>query len=93
MEYLGHKINAEGIHTSSSKVSAIVEAPEPQNVQELRSFLGLLNYYSKFIPNHASIVHPLNQLLQHDMKWKWNADCVKAFKQAKESLSSRVLAH
>ena len=94
VEYLGHKVDAEGLHTLPTKVAAIVEAPEPQNVQELRSFLGLLNYYSKFIPNLASIVHPLNQLLRHNIKWKWSVDCAKAFSQAKKSLvSSQVLDH
>ena len=46
--------------------------PAPQNVQELKSFLGLLNYYGKFIPN-------LNSLLQHNHKWKWSKDCDQAF--------------
>ena len=59
VEYLGHKIDSEGLHTLPSMVSAITEAPEPKNVQELRSFLGLLNYYSKFISNLASILHLL----------------------------------
>ena len=48
-----------------SKVAAIANAPAPTNLQELRSFLGLLNYYGKFIPNlAATILHPLNALLQ-----------------------------
>ena len=67
-----------------------MEAPEPQNVQELRSFLGLLNYYSKFIPNLASIVHPLNWLLRHDIRRKGSADCAKA---KKSLVSSHVLVH
>ena len=94
VEYLGHGVDKHGLHALPSKVKAIVEAPEPRNVQELRSFLGLLNHYSKFIQNLSSIIHPLNQLLQHDVTWKWSDDCAKAFKRAKESLvSSQVLAH
>ena len=49
-----------------SKIDAIVKAPEPTNVQELRSFLGLLNYYGKFIQNLSSILHPLNRLLRYN---------------------------
>lgn len=60
VEYLGHGVDQHGLHALPSKVKAIVEVPEPKSVQELPSFLGLLNYYSKFIQNLASILHPLN---------------------------------
>ena len=49
--YLGHRIDGEGIHPTEEKVSAIINAPEPRNVAELRSFLGLVNYYHRFIQN------------------------------------------
>ena len=94
VEYLGHCVDAQGLHTLPSKVEAILKAPDPENLQQLRSFLGLLNYYEKFIPNLASIVHPLNQLLQKDAKWSWTPDCAQAFTAAKQALnSSTVLAH
>ena len=51
VEHLGHHIDASGVHTSGDKIKAIVNAPSPRNLPELRSFLGLLNYYAKFIPN------------------------------------------
>ena len=70
VEYLGHCINAKGVHTTKSKVTAIQEAPAPKNVQELHSFLGLLNYYAKFIPNLASLLHPLYVLLQNGQPWR-----------------------
>ena len=69
IEYLGHQIDRTGIQAVPSKIDAIVKAPEPTNVQELRSFLGLLNYYGKFIRNLSSILHPLNRLLQVQQKW------------------------
>ena len=94
VEYLGHKIDAEGLHALPSKIEAIVHAPDPCNVQELRSFLGLLNYYGKFIPNLSSLLHPLNSLLQHLRKCDWNAECQEAFNQAKLALSSStILVH
>ena len=50
VQYLGHIVDAQGIHTSPDKVKAILEAPAPHNVSQLRSLLGLVNYYGKFIP-------------------------------------------
>ena len=94
VEYLGHQITSEGLKATASKLAAIVQAPAPTNVQELRSFLGLLNYYGKFIPNLASLLHPLNTLLHRDCPWKWSEECETAFRQAKEKLiSSSVLVH
>ena len=94
VEYLGHQVDADGLHTLPSKVAAVVNAPEPENEQQLHSFLGLLNYYSKFIPNLATMIHPLNRLLRQDVHWEWTQECARAFQQAKESLvSSQVLAH
>ena len=62
--YLGHKIDSDGLHPLLNKIRAIVEAPCPSNTKQLKSFLGLLTYYTKFLPNLSSFVFPLNQLLQ-----------------------------
>ena len=64
VEYLGHKIDSRGVHTTTSKVDVIQETPVPRNTQPLCSFLGLLHYYGKFIPNLSRLLHPLNRLLQ-----------------------------
>ena len=94
MEYLGYKIDAQGVHTLPSKVQAIAHAPPPQDPQQLRSFLSLVNYYGKFIPNLATIVNPLNKLLHKDDPWKWDAACQAAFSSAQEALNSfPVLIH
>ena len=94
VSFLGHRIDAEGIHPLDDKLQAIVQAPTPTNVQELRSFLGLINYYGKFIPNAATILGPLNQLLRKDAKWKWSQECEHSFVEAKKVLSSSdVLVH
>ena len=94
VEYLGHFIDSQGLHTMLAKDEAIQQTPEPENLQQLRSFLGLLNYYGKFIPSLASMVYPLNQLLQKDTKWQWTQDCAKAFSEAKQALKlSQVLVH
>ena len=79
--FLGHCIDAEGIHPTDDKLKAITQAPIPKNVQELRSFL--INYYGKFIPYAATILAPLNDLLRKDADWKWSS---KSFDLAKKTL-------
>ena len=94
IEYLGHVVSKDGIQPIPSKVEAIVKAPTPANVQQLRSFLGLINYYGKFIPNLATILRPLNVLLQVNKVWKWSSECAKAFQEAKDRvISAGVLTH
>ncbi|KAI4872550.1 hypothetical protein NFI96_003106 [Prochilodus magdalenae] len=94
LEYLGHTIDSVGLHKSDDKIKAIVEAPVPTDTTQLRSFLGLINYYARFVPNMSTLLHPLNALLHKGVKWKWSRECDKAFKKAKEQLSSKsVLTH
>ena len=94
VEYLGHTISKEGLHTSDSKVRAVLEAPAPRDVSELRSFLGLVNYYGKFLPDLASELAPLYKLLQKQRRWKWGPDEEAAFSHVKDLLrSSQVLVH
>ncbi len=94
IEYLGHVIDNAGLHTASSKVKAIVDAPSPKNVSQLRSFLGLLTYYAKFMPNLASRLRPLHELLNKSKQWKWSDRCEKAFRDVKCVLTqSKVLTH
>ena len=72
----------------------VQKAPPPQNVQELRSFLGLVHYYGKFLPDFSTLLQPLNGLLKEDHQWVWSPKCTEAFQAAKELLSSApVLAH
>ena len=60
VEYLGHRIDKEGISALPRKVEAIANASHPTDVQELRSVLDLINYYGKFIQDLATLLHPLN---------------------------------
>ncbi len=94
VEYLGHRVDASGLHTTDKKVEAVRAAPEPKNTQELRSFLGLLQYYGKFLPNLAMLLHPLNSLFKTGSKWVWSDACAVAFNEAKKLLvAAPVLAH
>ena len=58
VEYLGHTISSRGIQPTQNKVEAIRYAPTPANVHQLKSFLGLLNFYAKFLPNSATTLAP-----------------------------------
>ena len=78
-EYLGHMIDSNGLHPTKEKVRAIQEAPQPQNVAELRSFLGITDYYGKFLPNLSSRLAPLYQLLKRGTRWQWSKPNINAF--------------
>ena len=94
VEYLGHRVDSKGLHTLESKVTAVMDAPRPRDVQELRYFLGLVHYYGKFLQNLSTLLHPLNQLLKQGSKWHWSKECDKAFTKAKHCLvTAPVLAH
>ncbi|XP_061892242.1 uncharacterized protein K02A2.6-like [Entelurus aequoreus] len=94
LEYLGHVIDKKGLHKSPEKLKAIAEAPAPINVSQLRSFLGLINYYGRFVKNMATMLSPLHELLHTGVAWKWSPECEKAFKAAKDHLQSeKVLTH
>ena len=93
LEYLGHSISAAGLQPTKEKVRAILEAPAPHNVSQLRSFLGLVNYYAKFLPHLSTLLAPLYSLLQKT-EWSWGTAQEKAFQEAKAQLtSSCVLTH
>lgn len=94
VEYCGHQIDKDGLHKTQDKINAVLRAPRPDNVNQLRSFLGLVNYYHKFLPNLSTVLHPLNALLQRENKWIWSKECDMAFKEAKALITSEtVLTH
>ena len=73
LKYLGHLIDPEGIHPLHDKVKVIKTAPTPNDAAQLRSSLGLVNYYQKFLPNLSDNLYLLHRLLQKDIKWAWSA--------------------
>ena len=92
--YLGHQIDASGLHPLPDKVRAIEEARAPNNVTELKSYLGPLTYYGKFLPNLATQLAPLYQLLRKEHPWMWGQQQKKSFQTSKKLLtSSRLLVH
>lgn len=94
VQFLGYEIDSEGLHVSKEKMVAVENLKRPENVTELRSFLGFLNYYSRFIRDYAKIVGPLYELTQRSVSWQWTPEREKAFITAKEKLVSHdVLVH
>lgn len=94
IEYLGHVLDSQGLHPSPEKVKAIKEAPAPSSVKELRAFLGLVNYYGRFMPNQSTLLAPLYKLLKDHTEWEWTKPQQKAFEACKELLASdQVLMH
>ncbi|XP_030414179.1 uncharacterized protein LOC115649372 [Gopherus evgoodei] len=94
VEYLGHIIDAMGLHDVPGKVKATEETPTPQNISQLCSFLGLLNYYGKFISQLATLLKPLHGLLGQNEAWKWTEAYDVAFNKTKGVLlNSGILMH
>ena len=67
-------------------VNALVQMPPPTNVSSLRSFLGSVQFYSKFLPNLATVLAPLHQLTKKDTKWKWDSTEEATFRELKKNL-------
>ncbi|CAI6354211.1 unnamed protein product [Macrosiphum euphorbiae] len=94
IQYLGYKINKHGLNTSETKIKAIVDAPIPTNITQVKSFLGMVNYYFKFIKNSTEILYPLYNLLKKDNEFNWNKKCDNAFNEIKKILTSApILTH
>uniref|UniRef100_A0A8C6NU34 Gypsy retrotransposon integrase-like protein 1 n=1 Tax=Nothobranchius furzeri TaxID=105023 RepID=A0A8C6NU34_NOTFU len=88
VKFLGHNISATGIEADPDKISAIENMPEPRNVEEVRRFLGMVNYVGKFSSSLPALTKPLRDLLKSDSTWTWDAQQRTAFEKIKEELSS-----
>ena len=85
--FLGHKISEGQIRMDERKVQAVIDWPAPTKVTELRSFLGLENYYRRLIKGYSKIVSPLTDLLKKNRAWDWDIECRMAFKRLKQAIS------
>lgn len=75
VEYLGHCISGKGVATEPSKISAVQQWPRPQNLKQLRGFLGLTGYYRKFIKSYGMISKPLSDTLKKYVPFLWTSTC------------------
>ncbi|KAL3205994.1 hypothetical protein MRX96_040441 [Rhipicephalus microplus] len=88
VEFLGFRIDAEGIHPTPEKTQAILGAPRPSNKTELQAFLGLVNFYHAFLPHKATVAEPLHRLLDKKATFVWGQTQQRAFESVKELLAS-----
>ena len=86
VEFLGQQIYAGGMTSTEAKLKAIRDWAIPQNIKDIRSFLGFANYYRRFVRNFAEIADPLTSLMQKDAVWQWGPFQRCAFKQLKDML-------
>ena len=88
VRFLGHLVDASGIHPDPEKVEAVQAMKEPRNITELRRFLGMANHLAKFIPTMAETIKPLRDLLSKKNAWNWGDSQQQSFSKVKQVLSS-----
>jgi hypothetical protein len=91
VDFLGHHITAEGATPIARHVEAVQNFPRPQDKKQLQSFLGLVNFYSRFIPAAARILLPLTDSLRSDQGWVWSPAMQHSFQLIKDTLASVVV--
>ena len=72
--FLGVVIGPNGIEIEKEKVDGVLSWPEPKNVKDVRKFLGLANYYRRFIKDFTQVARPINVLTRKDIKWQWGVE-------------------
>lgn len=93
VEYLGHIISSKGISTDPKKITTIQGWPQPKNIKELQSFLGLCNYYRRFILDYSKVAAPLTDLTHKDTPYDWSDRCTQSFLKLKKlMMTAPVLA-
>lgn len=98
LEFLGHVIDASGITPLPSKTTAIQNFPQPSSRRKLREFLGLVNYYRRFVPHCAELLVPLNTLLSGSQPpsapLSWTPSATASFAAIKDAIAKvTLLAH
>jgi len=83
VEFLGVVIGPKGVEIQKEKVEGVLNWPAPRNIKEVQKFLGLANYYRRFIKSFARIAAPLYMLVRKEQKWKWEKKQEEAFEELK----------
>ena len=92
VSFLGYKVTPEGLEPEPRLMEAVSKLPPPINVAEVRSFLGLVGYYRRFVKKFSDKAPPLNALLRKDQVWKWTQECQDAFETLKGEIASRPVS-
>ncbi|UYV66907.1 hypothetical protein LAZ67_4003288, partial [Cordylochernes scorpioides] len=90
INYLGHRINKNGIYPLEDKLDSIKKCPKPSNISELKSFLGMLSFYSKFVRNLSIHANPFFSLLKRSYNWNWKNEHDQAFEKCKNLISTKT---
>lgn len=92
LEFLGHHINCHGITPVPEKVQAVHDFPQPQSQRQLCRFIGLVNFYHRFLPHCAALMQPLHSLLKRKTQsLTWTEETLTAFDATKEALANASL--
>ncbi|XP_043262479.1 LOW QUALITY PROTEIN: uncharacterized protein LOC122403183 [Colletes gigas] len=91
IEYLGREVSAEGIRPGAAKINSLLEAPVPENVRQVRQFMGLASYFRKFIPEFATRTACVTKLTKQDVPWCWGNEQEEARRYILEKLCSKPL--
>lgn len=90
IDYLGHFVSTVGVEMDPSKVHAVLQWPPPTTIKQLRTFLGLMGYYRRFIRHYATVAAPLTSLLQKG-NFSWSQEAQKAFESLKHSITGALI--
>ena len=77
--FLGHGLSAEGVAIDPGKVRDILDWKPPTTIHQVRSFLGIVGYYHRFVPDFSKISKPITELLKNNVKFVWSPECEEAF--------------
>ena len=94
ISFMGHTLTSEGLKPQDSKIQAVLQTERPSNVKEMKSFLGLVSYCSKFVPQFATISEPLRKLTRKNETFRWEKEQQNAFETLKNAMTSaEVMAY
>ena len=88
LKFFGHIFSASGMSPDPEKVQAICEAPSPESAGELRSLLGMVGYFSRYIEDFAAITNPLRSLTRRNATWQWSTNQQQALETLKHKLTN-----
>ena len=88
ISFLRHIVSREGVKPDPSKIKTIMKWEAPRNMTEVRSFMGLVGYYRRFMQDFSIVARPLTNLLKKNVQFRWTATCQKSFEKLKEALTT-----
>jgi len=87
VEFLGYRVSGNGVETDEQKIEAVVRWPVPTKLREVRGFLGLCDYYRRFVPNFSDVEPPLHAMTKKNVVFRLSSECQKSFDELKDKLT------